>query len=78
MRWSQAVLFGTSILTLTRSRYTSIHGTPLMHEVAHLMHAEKTNAQHLAFMVDEALSSSRKRKKKEYRQPLREVLRAYL
>ena len=50
----------------------------LMHEVAHLMHHDAGVAQHVSMLVSDALESSRKRKRKEYRDPLRSVLRAYL
>jgi len=47
-------------------------------ELAHGMLLDESRAQYLATMIDEALQSSAKRKKKEYRIPLREVLAAYL
>jgi len=50
----------------------------LVHEIAHLMHRAHGEASYLTFAVEEALDSAEKRKRREYRQPLREVLRAYL
>jgi len=48
------------------------HRVPLeMHQAAH-------GAGNISLLIDEALSSSEKRKRKEFRDPLREVLRSYL
>ena len=50
----------------------------LMHEIHALMHHARNEAVDLSHMVEAALDSSEKRKHKEYRGALREVLRAYL
>ena len=49
----------------------------IYHEVAHLI-SEVNTVPTLSLMVSEALESSEKRKRKEYRAALRDVLRAYL
>lgn len=54
------------------------HRAVLMHEIGHMVHGVMGNAHYLSDMVDTALSSSEKRKQKDYRSALREVLRAYL
>jgi len=50
----------------------------IMHEIGNMMHGAASEAHYLSAMVDDALSSSEKRKRKDYRDALREVLRAYL
>jgi len=51
----------------------------LLHEIGHMaIHKANNNMQLISTMVAEALESSEKRKRKEYRGPLRDVLRTYL
>jgi len=57
--------------------YSHVQGA-LMHEIAHLMHRDANMATHTSILVSEALASSKKRKRTEYRDALRDVLRAYL
>ena len=60
-------------------RYRSGHiQANLMHEMAHMMHSEKNMVAHTSMLVEDALNSSVKRKRKEYREALRKVIRAYL
>jgi hypothetical protein len=50
----------------------------LTHEAAHMMHADRASVAHMSMLVSDALESSTKRKRREYRDALRNVLRAYL
>ena len=67
-----------------RSRFSDVpiglvhFGHALSHEVAHMMHNDKSTVQIMSLMVAQALESSEKRKRKEYRDYLRDVLRSYL
>jgi hypothetical protein len=58
--------------------FHTAHYHALMHEVGHMMHLELARAEQLSRLVSEALDSSKKRKRKEYRAALRDLLRAYL
>jgi hypothetical protein len=51
---------------------------PPIHEVGGMLHSEKVRASYISMLVNEALESSKKRKLKEFRGALRDVLRAYL
>lgn len=55
----------------------AMHGT-IADVFAHEMHHAMSEAHSISFLIEDALSSSEKRKRKEYRDPLREVLRSYL
>ena len=50
----------------------------IMHEVAHLVHSERSAIASFSFMVEEALRSATKRREKEYREALRQLMRSYL
>jgi hypothetical protein len=50
----------------------------LLHEISHLMHTAGNDASYLSAMVEDALRSSEKRKRREYRSALRDVLQSYL
>lgn len=50
----------------------------LMHEMFHAANTAEVQGEYVSFMVAEALGSSEKRKRREHREALREVLRAYL
>jgi len=50
----------------------------MMHEIGHMMHHAKSEAYYLSGMVEDALESAEKRRHKEYRSALRDVIRAYL
>ena len=50
----------------------------LLHEVAHMMNNDHLNVEQMSMLVKDALESSTKRKRKEYRDALRNVLQAYL
>jgi hypothetical protein len=54
------------------------HHSVLFHEVSHMLAGESARVDSLSRLVGEALDSSEKRKRKEYRGALRDVLRSYL
>jgi hypothetical protein len=50
----------------------------IMRELVHLTHGHRPYVEHVSQLVTEALESSEKRKHREYRQALRDLVRAYL
>lgn len=60
------------------TRDLNYHSAAAMHEISHVMHSTTHEVYSLSQMVEVALSSAEKRKHKEYRSALRDVIRAYL
>jgi hypothetical protein len=58
--------------------YDQHHYKALIHDMNHVMLSARTKANSISQMVELALSSAEKRKRKEYRSALREVMRGYL
>jgi hypothetical protein len=59
-------------------QYAEYMRPALLHEIAHVMHSARRDAYYLSEMVEDALRSAEKRRHKEYRSALREVLQSYL